>query len=194
MCQKLFAKAFLFVILIPVKRSLLQGKDAAMAEKDTDLQKIKELIEIMKENELVEVEIKHGDDKIFLKRQPRPAVSGAVSAVPTMMPEPGIASSPAGGAEALIQTYASQAAPAAEDLVDIKSPIVGTFYATPSPDSEAYVEVGSVVSPQKVICIIEAMKVMNEIKAETSGTIAEILVTNGQAVEYGQVLFRVKPD
>ena len=79
-------------------------------------------------------------------------------------------------------------------MVEIKSSIVGTFYATPSPDSEPYVEVGSHVDAQMVVCIIEAMKVMNEIKAETSGTIAEILVTNGQAVEYGQVLFRVRPD
>jgi acetyl-CoA carboxylase biotin carboxyl carrier protein len=78
--------------------------------------------------------------------------------------------------------------------VEIKSPLVGTFYATPSPDSKPYVEVGSHVDAQTVVCIIEAMKVMNEIKAETSGVIAEILVTNGQAVEYGQVLFRVKPD
>ncbi|MHC4458131.1 MAG: acetyl-CoA carboxylase biotin carboxyl carrier protein, partial [Planctomycetota bacterium] len=68
------------------------------------------------------------------------------------------------------------------------------FYATPSPDSEPYVELDSHVSPQTVVCIVEAMKVMNEIKAETSGTIAEILVTNGQAVEYGQVLFRVRLD
>jgi acetyl-CoA carboxylase biotin carboxyl carrier protein len=82
----------------------------------------------------------------------------------------------------------------AEDLVEIKSPIVGTFYVAPSPDSEPCVEVGSVVRPQTVICIIEAMKVMNEIKAETGGTIVEMLVTNGQAVEYGQVLFKVKPD
>ncbi len=166
-----------------------------MAEKDTDLQKIKELIEIMKENELLEVEIKHGDDKIFLKRsQPQPSVGGTVSAIPTMRPEPGATPAHAGGTEALIQTYVSQATPAPEDLVEIKSPIVGTFYATPSPDSEHYVEVGSTVSPQTVVGIIEAMKVMNEIKAETSGTIAEVLVTNGQAVEYGQVLFKVKPD
>jgi acetyl-CoA carboxylase biotin carboxyl carrier protein len=76
----------------------------------------------------------------------------------------------------------------------MKSPIVGTFYATPTPDSEPYVEVGSTVNTQTVVCIIEAMKVMNEIKAEISGTIVEILVTNGQAVEYGQVLFKVRPD
>jgi acetyl-CoA carboxylase biotin carboxyl carrier protein len=79
-------------------------------------------------------------------------------------------------------------------LIEIKSPMVGTFYATPSPDSAPYVEIGSHVEPQTVICIIEAMKVMNEIKAENSGTVAEILVTNGQAVEYGQALFRVRPD
>ncbi len=205
MYQKLFAKTPLLVILIRIvglrrasprrERYLLQGKDAAMAENDTDLQKIKELIEIMKENELLEVEIKHGDDKIFLKRsQPQPSIGGAVSAIPTMRPEPGATPAHAGGTEALIQTYASQTTPAPEDLVEIKSPIVGTFYATSSPDSGHYVEVGSTVSPQTVVCIIEAMKVMNEIKAETSGTIAEVLVTNGQAVEYGQVLFKVKPD
>jgi len=166
-----------------------------MAENDADLKKIKEIIEIMKENELLEVEIKHGDDKIFLKRhQPQSDVGGAVSAIPTMRPEPGAAPAHPGGTEALIQTYTSQADTGAEDLVEIKSPIVGTFYATPSPDSEHYVEVGTTVTPQTVVCIIEAMKVMNEIKAENSGTIAEILVTNGQAVEFGQVLFKLKPD
>ncbi len=193
--QNLFAKPSLLVILIRFERNTLQGKEAAMAENDTDLKKIKEIIEIMKENELLEVEIKHGDDKIFLKRhQPQSDVVGAVSAMPTMRPEPGAVSAHAGGAEALIQTYASQAEPDVEDLVEIKSPIVGTFYATPSPDSEPYVEVGSTVNPQTVVCIIEAMKVMNEIKADKSGTITEICVTNGQAVEFGQVLFKVKPD
>ena len=160
--------------------------------KDSDLQKIKKLIEIMKQNELVEVEIKHGDDKIFLKRsQPQ---QPAVTALPTIGPESGVA--PVGpnatrSPAALSQPSAPQPD---EDLVAIKSPIVGTFYVTPSPDSEPYVELGSAVRPQTVVCIIEAMKVMNEIKAEASGTIAEILVTNGQAVEYGQVLYRVKPD
>jgi len=164
-----------------------------MAEnKDSDLRKIKKLIEIMKQNELVEVEIKHGDDKIFLKRsQPQ---QPAITALPMIGPESGAA--PAGpnatpSSAALSQPSAPQQE---EDLVEIKSPIVGTFYVTPSPDSEPYVELGSAVRPQTVVCIIEAMKVMNEIKAETSGTIAEILVTNGQAVEYGQVLFKVKED
>jgi len=163
-----------------------------MAPKDTDLQKIKELIEIMERNGLVEVEIKHGDDKIFLKRyvpqQPIPAGTG--------MAKPEAGASPAG--VDMAQSPATKTPPSVpakeEELVEIKSPIVGTFYATPSPDSQPYVEVGSHVEPQTVVCMVEAMKVMNEIKAETRGTVVEILVTNGQAVEYGQVLFRVRPD
>ena len=161
-----------------------------MAEEDADLQKIIELIEIMKTNDLVEVEIRHGDDKIFLKRsQPQQAT---MTAVPTIGP----AAAPGGSKAQDVSATLSQApAPQQEEnLVEIKSPIVGTFYATPSPESEPYVEIGSRVDAQTVVCIIEAMKVMNEIKSEITGTIAEILVTNGQAVEYGQVLFKVKPD
>ncbi len=162
-----------------------------MAEKDTDIKKIKKLIEIMKENGLVEIEIKHDDDKIVLKRaQPQQAVGS----ITMMRPESGIAPVGPEGIGAVSQSSAPQTVPTEEDLVEIKSPIVGTFYATPSPDSESYVDIDSAVGPQTVVCIIEAMKVLNEIKAETSGTIVEILVTNGQAVEYGQVLFKVKPD
>jgi len=160
-----------------------------MAEKDddADLKKIKQLIEIMKENGLVEIEIKHDDDKIVLKRaQPQQAFAP----MPMMMSES--VSGPVGSAG--VGASSRPAAAPQEGLVEIKSPIVGTFYATPSPDSEPYVEVGSVVNPHTVVCIIEAMKVMNEIKAETDGTVVEVLVTNGQAVEYGQVLFRVRPD
>jgi len=166
-------------------------KDAAMAEKDFDLKKITKIIEIMKNNGLEEIEIKHGDDKIFLKRaQPQQATIG----IPTMRPEAGFAPVSPQSTGAVSQPSAPQTAPVEEELIEIKSPIVGTFYATPSPDSEPYVDIGSAVGPQTVVCIIEAMKVMNEIKAETNGTIVEILVTNGQAVEYGQVLFKVRPD
>jgi acetyl-CoA carboxylase biotin carboxyl carrier protein len=161
-----------------------------MADKDTDIEKIKELIEIMKENGLDEIEIRHDDDKIFLKRsQPQQIISG----IPVVRPESGVVPVSPAGTEMLNQPSA-QPPVSGEDLIEIKSPIVGTFYATPSPDSEPYVEVGSTVDPQSIVCIIEAMKVMNEIKAETSGMIVEILVTNGQAVEYGQVLFKVRPD
>jgi len=159
-----------------------------MAEKqNSDLKRIKELIDIMKQNNLVEVEIKHGDDKIFLKRYQEPP---AGTSVPTASKNT-TAAAQAPKTEA--EPTASQPQPE-ENLVEITSPLVGTFYAAPSPESDLYVEVGSQVEPQTVICIVEAMKVMNEIKAETSGTIAEILVETGQAVEYGQVLFKVKPD
>jgi len=81
-----------------------------------------------------------------------------------------------------------------EQLIEITSPIVGTFYASPSPDSKPYVKVGSHVDEETVVCIIEAMKVMNEIKAQTTGTIVEVLGKAGQAVEFGQPLFKVRPD
>ncbi len=167
-----------------------------MAQKDTDLQKIKELIKIMEQKGLIELEIKHGDDTIFLKRnvpqQQIPTAMGMAGTESIAIPAgTDVTGTPA--TETSAPMYIGVPAQK-EELVEIKSPIVGTYYATPSPDSEPYAEVGSHVEPQTVVCIVEAMKVMNEIKAEASGTIAEILVTNGQAVEYGQVLFRIKPD
>ncbi|MFH1614141.1 MAG: acetyl-CoA carboxylase biotin carboxyl carrier protein [Planctomycetota bacterium] len=161
-----------------------------MAEnKETNLDKVRELIEIMVANDLVEVEIVDGNNKILLKR-PQIQQAPAISTIP-------IVTSPVSGAVPL-PASAAQESPALrqdkdEELVDITSPIVGTFYTGPSPDSEPYVRVGSDVNPETVVCIIEAMKVMNEIKAETSGTIAKIVASSGQAVEYGQVLFKVKP-
>ncbi len=163
-----------------------------MAEKDADVEKIEELIKIMKENDLVKIDIAHGEDRISLQRAqpPRPGVAmGPIvhampgGAAPAMVPQ---AQTPSPGE--------GPAAPEAEELLEIKSPIVGTFYEAPSPDSDPYVEPGSHVDPQTVVCIIEAMKVMNEIKAEVSGSIVERVVKNGQALEYGQVLFRIRPD
>jgi acetyl-CoA carboxylase biotin carboxyl carrier protein len=164
-----------------------------MAQKDIDLKKIKELIEIMKQNGLEELEIRQDDDKIYLKRsQPQATQGPSIASFPVMKqefgPAPMAAKDSAAGHPGASQPKHD------ENLVEIKSPIVGTFYAKPSPDSEPYVEIGSSVGPQTVVCIIEAMKVMNEIKAETSGMIADVLVTDGQAVEYGQVLFKVRPD
>ncbi len=158
-----------------------------MAETD-DIKKIEQLLELMDKNKLTEIEIKKGDEKILLKRelpQPPQVVTAPVMHAPAAAPTAGV---PATGA-------APEAAEqATSNLIDIKAPMVGTYYATPSPDSDAYVEIGSKVSEQDVVCIIEAMKVMNEIKAETEGTIAEICVESGQAVEYGQVLYRVEPN
>ncbi len=152
-----------------------------MPKNDKDIKQIKELIEIMKENDLVEVKIEHGDDKLSLKR---------ACAQTTMTPMPYMGMPMAPNADVPVEST-----PEVDDgLIDIPSPIVGTFYEAPSPDSSAYVEIGTQVSPSSVVCIIEAMKVMNEIKAEVSGTIAQVLLTNGQAVEFGQPLFKVKPN
>jgi acetyl-CoA carboxylase biotin carboxyl carrier protein len=144
--------------------------------KGKDLAKVKELIEIMKENDLVEIEIAEGDSKILLKR-PQPQMQ-AFQQIPM--------------AQAVIP--AAAAAAVDSNLNDIKSPMVGTFYGSPSPDSDPFVKVGDRVDEGTVICIIEAMKVMNEIKAETNGTIAEIMCQPGQAIEFDEVLFKVKPD
>ncbi|HEX42728.1 MAG TPA: acetyl-CoA carboxylase biotin carboxyl carrier protein [Phycisphaerales bacterium] len=157
-----------------------------MSDKDHDIQRIQMLLDIMKANDLAELEIKHGDDKIVLRRQqPQPTIYAAQAMHPA-------AAAPA--ASVAGQNSAGGAAPPVEqNLVAITSPIVGTFYGTPSPDADPFVEVGTEVDSQTVVCIIEAMKVMNEIKAEVSGAIAEVCCTSGQAVEYGQVLFRVRP-
>ena len=149
-------------------------------EKKTDLKKVKELVDLMIENDLVEVEIADGDSKIHLKR---PGHS-----------QPQFAAAPIHYAPAATPAAAAPQAAPADNLVDIQSPIIGTFYAAPSPDSPPFAKVGDRVNPDTVVCIIEAMKVMNEIKAEKTGTIEKIMVTNGQAVEFNQSLFKIKPD
>jgi acetyl-CoA carboxylase biotin carboxyl carrier protein len=147
-----------------------------------EIKDIKQLVRLMVESDLGELDIAEGETKIHLKR-------GAGG-----MPVPAAPVAPAEGAPAA-QASSAPAAPApASNLVEIKSPMVGTFYAASSPDSEPYVSSGTVVGEDGVVCIIEAMKVMNEIKAECSGTIVETCVKNAQPVEYGQVLFRVKPN
>ena len=153
--------------------------------KKNGLKKVKELIELMKKNDLVELEVVDGDSKIHLKR-PQPAAP-----VITQIP---ITQAPAAAPAAAPDVPPAQTDSEDEELVDIKSPIVGTFYAGPSPDSKPYIAVGDTVEPDSVVCIVEAMKVMNEIKAEASGTIVKILCKTGEAVEFGQVIFRVKPD
>ena len=160
-----------------------------MGDKKDKIKRIEELLEIMKKNDLVELEIKDDDEKIVLKRAQPQQASQIIAAPIAGQP----ATSSTGGAVQEAPQPAGSEQPAS-GLIEIKAPMVGTFYATPSPDSESYVEVGAGVTSSTVVCIIEAMKVMNEIKAEVEGTIAEVCVTNGEAVEYGQVLFRVKPE
>jgi acetyl-CoA carboxylase biotin carboxyl carrier protein len=164
-----------------------------MAQWDDQLGRLKQIIEIMKEHNLVEVHVKRGEDEISVKKGQPESPQSQIAAVPGIG-----AGIPTGSPGAATQPSAPQVQPTAaakkEQLVEIKSPLVGTFYAQPSPDSEPYVEVGSHVDPQTVVCIIEAMKVMNEIKAEVAGAIVEVVAVSGEAVEYGQVLFRVRPD
>src|SRR6056297_239467 len=147
-----------------------------MANQRGDMNRIKKLVEVMNDNDLVEIEIVHGDDKIHLKR------SGAVAGGMPMMPMAN-AGMPAGMSGASEGGTEHEDEKGDENLIEITSPIVGTFYATPSPDADPYVQVGSRVNPKTVVCIVEAMKVMNEIKAETSGTIVEVCHESGQAVE-----------
>ncbi|MBN2712082.1 MAG: acetyl-CoA carboxylase biotin carboxyl carrier protein [Planctomycetes bacterium] len=146
--------------------------------------KIRELLELMNENELVELELEEGDFKVKLKKPGAGMMTMVPSAAPVAAP------APAAGAPA----PAAAAAPAVDpNLVPIKSPIVGTFYRAPSPDSDPFASEGSQVNKDSVVCIIEAMKIMNEIKAGVSGTIEKILVENGEPIEYGQPLFLVRP-
>jgi acetyl-CoA carboxylase biotin carboxyl carrier protein len=112
--------------------------------------------------------------------------------------EPGIYTAPPAAAAPLPlaappATAAAAAATAGANLLEIKSPMIGTFYRAPSPESQDYVEVGSEVNPETIVCLIEAMKVMNEIKAEVKGVVTHILVENAKPVEFGQSLFRIRP-
>ncbi|MBI4565318.1 MAG: acetyl-CoA carboxylase biotin carboxyl carrier protein [Planctomycetes bacterium] len=154
-----------------------------------DLNEIRKLIELMDANKLVEFEYEEEGRKIRLRRwEDRHAVApsaGAASA--PAAPVPVLSPPVAGGATADVPPPTRSA-----DLVDFKSPLVGTFYRAPKPDAEPFVNVGDEVSAEKVLCIIEAMKVMNEIKAEMNGVVREILVKNGQAVEYGEPLFLIE--
>ena len=154
-----------------------------------DLKDIKVIVDLMKKNAVSEFEMEEGDFKIKLKREsgkPRKGETVVVQeAAPVILPTAAVPPAPAAPAAA---------PPPAPEGPEVKSPMIGTFYRRPSPDADSFVEVGSVVEPDTVVCIIEAMKVMNEIKAEVKGTIAEVLLEDGKPVEYGQALFRIEPN
>jgi acetyl-CoA carboxylase biotin carboxyl carrier protein len=149
-----------------------------------DLKDIKAIIDLMKKNSIQEFELERQEFKIRLKR-------GGVNMVstgdePVYMPAPAMIAAPTSGGS-------SAPSAAANNDQEIKSPMIGTLYRAPSPEAGSYVEVGTEVGPESVVCIIEAMKVMNEIKAETRGIITQILVENAKPVEFGQPLFKIKP-
>ncbi|MGA3055036.1 MAG: acetyl-CoA carboxylase biotin carboxyl carrier protein [Candidatus Korobacteraceae bacterium] len=165
---------------------------------------IKELIEFLVEKDIAEFELQRGDMKLLIKRGASAQPAQVVQVAPAMAPGHTVASAPpgppssptsstsgtgeaAGGAAAALSVAASEA-----DLFILKSPIVGTFYEAPSPGAPPFVKLGDAVKEGQVLCIIEAMKLMNEIEADVSGVIAKIFVSNASPVEYGMPLFGIK--
>jgi len=148
-----------------------------------ELKEIKKVVELMKENDLSEFSLEEENFKLQLKRGGN-QITQIMSAPQQMVAAPVIAPvAPAAAAEVAVD----------DGLVEITSPMVGTFYRSPSPDSDMFAEVGTVVNKDSVVCIVEAMKVMNEIKADVTGTIKKILVDNATPVQFGQPLFLVDP-
>ena len=159
-----------------------------------DPDKIRKLVEMMSENELSEICIKDGQDEIMLKRPGAAPIVTTEAAPQVVVSAPQQAASPAPVTLAATAPGPQPAADTDAGLAPIKSPMVGTFYAAPDPQSPSFVKIGDHVTADTVVCIVEAMKVFNEIKAETSGTIEKILVKNEEPVEFGQPMFMVKPD
>ena len=159
-----------------------------------DIRKLKELVRLMVANDLSEIDLRDSEEQVTIHRPTAwstPQVTQQPAAAPATAPPPVISAAP--------ETVATAPPPAATDsadtagLVAIQSPMVGTCYSAASPDADAFVQVGGTIAEGDLVCLIEAMKIFNEIKAESSGTIQKILVSNGDAVEFGQDLFLVKP-
>jgi len=153
-----------------------------------DIKDIKAIIDLMKKNSITEFELEEKDSKLRLKR-------GLNSGSPAIQSDDAIpltsTTLPAAVAVATVPVAIPPAAVTGE--IDIKSPMIGTFYRSPSPESASYCDVGTEVNAETVVCIIEAMKVMNEIKSEVKGVVTQVLIENGKPVEFGQPLFKVRP-
>ncbi|MAT40449.1 MAG: acetyl-CoA carboxylase, biotin carboxyl carrier protein [Ectothiorhodospiraceae bacterium] len=160
-----------------------------------DLQYLRKLVKIVTDSEVAEIEIEEGDQKVRITRvkdapagaQPAQVVHAAAPAAPAAAPAPAPAPAPAGEVQ-----HTPSGGQDTEEGHIIVSPIVGTFYRAPAPDADAYVQVGQSISAGDPVCIIEAMKIMNEIESDASGKVMKILVENGQAVEYNQPLFVIE--
>ena len=152
-----------------------------------DLKDIKAIIDLMKKNSITEFELERQDSKIRLKR----GLNGGTPAVQNDEPAM-VSTAPITPVVGVTPVPAPHPQPVATGEIDIKSPMIGTFYRAPSPEAGNYAEIGTEVTAETVVCIIEAMKVMNEIKAEVKGTITEVSADNGKPVEFGQALFKVK--
>ncbi|MGI9039213.1 MAG: acetyl-CoA carboxylase biotin carboxyl carrier protein [Gemmatimonadota bacterium] len=157
-----------------------------------DLDWIRRLIDMVDDSEIDSLEISRWGTRVRVSKSPSVhVVSGGGAAMPAQA-----AAAPVAGAAPAAATAADGAPPASAsaDTVDVESPMVGTFYRAPAPDAPSYVEVGDKVQKGQTLCILEAMKLMNELEAEIAGTIREICVGNGDPVEYGQALFRIEAD
>lgn len=149
-----------------------------------DLRKLKKLIDLVEESGIAELELTEGEEKVRISRQPT-----GQAQFPAYMPPMMSYAPPAAAAAPAATAAVPESAPAQIEGHVVKSPMVGTFYRAPSPDAKAFVDIGSSVSAGDTLCIIEAMKLLNEIEADHSGVIKAILVENGQPVEYGEPLF-----
>jgi acetyl-CoA carboxylase biotin carboxyl carrier protein len=157
-----------------------------------DLEHLREIVRLCRENDIAELKIRHRGTRIYIKgRSAAPPVE-YVAVSPTPAAAPARVAVPPVGETA--PPTAAEAAAEESNYVAVKSPMVGTFYRAPAPDAPPFVEVDDPVKESTIMCIVEAMKLMNEIKAETRGTVARILVENGQPVEYNQPLFLIKPE
>jgi len=152
-----------------------------------DVRRVRRLVELMQEFELAEIDLRQAEQRIRLRKDQEPVmVQGGYAPAPMAAAPAPAAAAPAAPAAA------APAPPAVEAGHFIVSPMVGTFYVSSSPDTPAFVKIGDQVGPETVVCIVEAMKVFNELPAECSGKIVAVLVENGAAVEYGQKLFRLE--
>jgi acetyl-CoA carboxylase biotin carboxyl carrier protein len=166
-----------------------------------DLRKIKTLIELVEESGVAELEVKEGEESVRISRYPGgvpPMPSQFLMQAPAMMPAPAAPAPIAAPAAAPAANAAPAAAPtpppaAATNRHLIKSPMVGTFYRSPSPGAKSFVEIGQTVKAGQTVCIIEAMKMLNQIEADKAGVIVEVLAENEQAVEFDQPLFAIEP-
>jgi acetyl-CoA carboxylase biotin carboxyl carrier protein len=157
-----------------------------------DIRKLKELVRLMTASDLTELDLRDKDEQVTIRRASPQVAPQVIHAAPVIQQAP--VAAPAAAPAPSAAPAAVAAAPAADEgLVAIESPMVGTYYASPSPDKPPFVSVGGQVGPNSVVCLVEAMKIFNEIKAERSGTIVKVLVQSGQAVEFGQPLFMIKP-
>jgi acetyl-CoA carboxylase, biotin carboxyl carrier protein len=169
-----------------------RNRSAQRPAASVNMEELRELIALLRENGLAELELENSGFRVRLRRESAASESSGYAPPPAPVPAPAAPAPAPVHAPAHPGTQATTAAAQDQDLHIIPSPIVGTFYRSASPTADPFVKIGSNVEPESVVCIIEAMKLMNEIQAEATGEVVKIYVENGQPVEYGQPLFGIR--